>query len=101
VASGRLPRDLGAWILEQLQSPAARRAHRVRELRRAAAAIGGSRKKIARELAEIVETFEKLPGLVISAWYLEGTPEQIVQELMRAGVVPRSERQLIRLIGEG
>jgi hypothetical protein len=98
MVTGRLPHDLAAWILEQLQPPAGRRAHRVQELRRAAAAIGGSRKTIARELAQIVQTFDELPGLVAVAWYPEGTPERIVQQLMRAGVVPRSTRQFLRLI---
>jgi hypothetical protein len=98
IATGRLPQDLGSWILEQLQPPAARRAHCVREIQRAAVATGKSRKGAAHELAEIVRRFERYPGLVAVAWYPEDSPERIVQMLMRVGRVPRTPRHLRRLI---
>jgi hypothetical protein len=100
--SGRLPPDLGVWLLEQLEEPAKRRHARAHELRRAAAATGKeSRKQRASELAQIVKTFEELPGLVIAGWFEDGTPERIIQTLMRQGPVPRSKRQLLRIIASG
>jgi hypothetical protein len=98
IATGRLPADLGEWILSRMQSAGARRAHRVKELRRAAEAMQTSRKAAARELAEIVSCFEEYPGLVAVAWYPDGSPERIVQQLMRAGTLPRSMRNMQRLL---
>src|SRR5689334_4368724 len=88
--TGQLPRDLGSWLLDELDPSSARAAARARDLQRAAVATGAStRYARAHELAAIVAMFTTYPGLVAAAWFPEGTAEAIVQRLMRTGTVPK------------
>lgn len=96
VTTGRLPRDLGAWVLRQLE-PLDRDA-RDDALRAAAACVGGSRWQQARAIAELVTTIRTLPGYMYFV-FGEGTPARHVQDALRLDPeTPDSIRQMLRIL---
>lgn len=100
--SGHLPRDLGAWAIEVIESAQPRTSLRhvwVPLLRSAACQLDGGKKARARELQSIIAEFRKYPGLVAVAYYCPGTPLQLVQASLRIEpCLPTSERQLMRIL---
>lgn len=100
VATGKLPPDLGRWLLGQFDATSRHpRGRRDDLLRQAAARIHGSDWSKAREIHELLLMFREYPGLAKSAWYHESNPAHWVQKAHRTDPwKPGSLRQVLRIL---
>jgi hypothetical protein len=103
VATGQLPRDLGVWVLdlvEELEPVAERVERRNRLLRAAAGRLSGSRWARAGRLEAEVEALDG-PRLSMRAVEADDGVRELVARALEADPgMPRSRRQLFRLLRE-
>lgn len=103
--TGYLPPDLGYWALATLNEAVPkqlRESERVRLIRAAAAATGGSRKSAAQEIRRIALELRAAWGYYGRRRPNEGTVHGLVHQAMAIDPeMPVSVRQLMRLLEGG